>query len=440
MNEESKLESPSPMQSRYAHAWRALRHRNFRLYIVGQGISVIGTWMTRIAMAWLVYRLTHSALMLGTIGFANQISMFLLAPVAGVVIDRVNRQKLLMWTQALLMAHSLTLAALTLTHTITVPTIFCLAIFQGLVNTFDMPTRQSFYSRMVEDREDLTNAIALNSAIFNCARLLGPSLAGMLIAATSEGWCFLIDGISFAAVLTSVAMMRIPAEAEKKERAHPVEELREGWNYMVQAVAIRDLLGLFMVVCLMGWPFTTLMPVFAAQVLHGGPHTLGFLMGALGLGALTGSVSLSLRRTVRGLVGTLPLAALGMGCGLILFGFSKVLWVSLILMLFTGFSLLRGTVGTNTLVQTLLDDKMRGRVMAYYTLVLEGMGPWGALSAGTLAERLGAPHAVMISGTACILGSVWFWLRIGKVRAAMRPTFERLGIVPVLVVSDGIES
>ena len=428
------------MQSRYSHAWRALRHRNFRLFVSGQSISLIGTWMTKLAMAWLVYRLTHSALMLGTIGFANQIAMFLLAPIAGVVIDRVDRHKVLVWTQVLLMVHSLTLAALTLTHLITIPILLVLSTLQGVVATFDMPARHSFNARMVENKEDLQNAIAINSAMFNSARLVGPSLAGLLIALTNEGWCFLVDGISFAAVIASLLMMRLDAVPPPEERPHPITDLREGWKYVSGSIPIRNILLLFAVVCLMGWPFTVLMPVFAAQVLHGGAHTLGFLMGALGLGAFAGSVSLTLRRTVRGLVGTLPMAALGIGCGVIAFGMSRWLWVSLALMLFTGFALLRGTVGTNTIIQTLMEEKMRGRVMGYYMMVLEGMGPWGALIAGGLAQRLGAPHAVMISGVACILGGLWFWTRIGRVRAAMRPIYEQLGIVPMVVVSDGIES
>jgi len=264
------------------HAWRALRHRNFRLFFGGQTVSLIGTWMTRVATSWLVYRLTGSALLLGTISFAGQIPTFIFAPLAGVWVDRLDRRKVLVWTQALSMVQSLALAGLTLSHHITIPILLGLSVMQGIVNAFDMPGRQSFMVQMVEDRRDLSNGIAINSSMVNMARLVGPSLAGMLIAVSSEGWCFLVDGISYIAVIASLLMMRVSGAPVKRKTTSMVEELKGGWTYVSEFLPIRTILLLFGVVSLLGMPFVVLMPIFAAQVLHGGPHTLGFLMGAMG--------------------------------------------------------------------------------------------------------------------------------------------------------------
>ncbi|MGA3080439.1 MAG: MFS transporter, partial [Terracidiphilus sp.] len=283
-------------------AWRALRHRNFRLFFGGQTISLIGTWMTRVATGWLVYRLTGSALLLGTVSFAGQIPTFLLAPFAGVWVDRLDRRQVLVWTQTLSMAQSLTLAALTLSGHITIPLLLALSALQGCVNAFDMPGRQSFMVTMVDDKRDLQNAIAINSSMVNVARLIGPSLAGMLIAVSSEGWCFLIDGISYLAVIASLLMMRLHAPVVEREAASMVAELKAGWTYVSEFLPIRTILLLFALISLMGMPFVVLMPIFAKNVLRGGPHTLGFLMGSMGLGALISALSLAARRNVRGLV------------------------------------------------------------------------------------------------------------------------------------------
>src|SRR5580698_8262388 len=326
-----KIEPEKPQaRGDYSHAWRALRHRNFRLFFSGQSISLIGTWMTRIATAWLVYRLTHSALLLGTVSFVGQIPTFLLAPLAGVLIDRIDRRQVLVWTQALAMVQSLALAWLTLTHRINIPEVLALSVFQGAINAFDMPARQSFMVQMVEDRADLSNAIAINSSMVNLARLVGPSLAGLVIAATNEGWCFLIDGVSYIAVILSLLMMRVPADAVKRVAASMLDQLKEGWTYVSNFAPIRTILLLFALISLMGMPFVVLMPVFAAQVLHGGAHTLGFLMGALGVGALTSALSLVLRKSVRGLLKMIPIAAAVYGTGLVGFGFSNLLWLSLL--------------------------------------------------------------------------------------------------------------
>jgi MFS family permease len=427
----AQQEQPSPPAPRdYSHAWRALRHRNFRLFFGGQSISLIGTWMTRIATSWLVYRLTKSALLLGTVGFAGQIPTFLLAPIAGVIVDRIDRRKVLVWTQTLAMVQSLALAWLTLSHRINVAEVLALSAMQGVINAFDMPGRQSFMVKMVEDRADLSNAIAINSSMVNTARLIGPSLAGLLIAATSEGWCFLVDGVSYIAVIASLLMMRIPADDLQRATTSMIAQLKEGWTYVTGSVPIRSILGLFALLSLMGWPFMVLMPVFAGQVLHGGAHTLGFLMGAVGVGSLISALSMVMRRSVRGLSKMIPIAASVFGIGLICFGLSHVLWLSMLMMLVAGFGMMQGLTGSNTIIQTLVDENMRGRVMSYYTMAFVGMAPFGSLLAGALAHAIGAPRTVIVSGVACILGSIWFTSRLPAIRKDMRPIYERLGIVP----------
>src|SRR5579863_3182275 len=414
----------------YSHAWRALHHRNFRLFFGGQSISLIGTWMTRIATSWLVYRLTKSSLLLGTVSFAGQIPTFLLAPLAGVLVDRVDRRKVLVWTQTLAMVQSLALAWLTLLHRINIAEVLALSAFQGVINAFDMPGRQSFMVKMVEDRADLSNAIAINSSMVNMARVIGPSLAGLLIAATNEGWCFLVDGVSYIAVIVSLLMMRLSAARLEHAGATMMSQLTEGWSYVTNSAPIRTILILFALISLMGWPFMVLMPMFAAQVLHGGPHTLGFLMGAVGVGSLASALSLVMRRSVRGLSKMIPVAAVVFGAGLISFGFSTNLWLSMILMLLTGFGMMQGLTSSNTIIQTLVDEKMRGRVMSYYTMAFVGMAPFGSLLAGALAHLIGAQHTVIVSGVACILGAIWFWSRLPHIRKDMRPIYERLGIIP----------
>ncbi len=429
MTPKSEKEQRANAVRDFSHAWRALRHRNFRLFFGGQSISLIGTWMTRVATSWLVYRLTKSSLLLGTVSFAGQIPTFLLAPLAGVIVDRIDRRKVLVWTQTLAMVQSLALAWLTLAHRINIREVLALSAMQGIINAFDMPGRQSFMVKMVEDRADLSNAIALNSSMVNAARLLGPSLAGMLIAATNEGWCFLVDGVSYIAVIASLLMMRVSHANEQLSATSMLGQLREGWTYVAGFAPIRTILLLFALLSLMGWPFMVLMPVFAAQVLHGGPHTLGFLMGAVGVGSLASALSLVMRRSVRGLSKMIPIAAVVFGSGLIAFGLSTRLWLSMILMLLTGFGMMQGLTASNTIIQTLVEEKMRGRVMSYYTMAFVGMAPFGSLVAGTLAHLIGAPRTVIVSGIACILGGCWFSTRLPSIRKDMRPIYERLGII-----------
>jgi len=308
---------------RFSHAWRALRHRNFRLFFTGQSISLIGTWMTRVATSWLVYRLTGSALLLGFVGFAGQIPTFLLAPFAGVLVDRLDRRKILVWTQVLAGLQSLALAGLTISKVINIQEVLWLSVMQGLINAFDMPGRQAFLVQMVEDKQDLGNAIALNSSMVNMARLVGPALAGIVIGSLGEGYCFLIDGLSYLAVIASLLMMRVSIASARRSAAPMFEQLKEGWAYVRGFAPIRTILSLFALISLMGMPFMVLMPIFAAKVLHGGPHTLGFLLGASGVGALISAISLALRKTVRGLTTMIQISAAVFGAGLIGFGLSR---------------------------------------------------------------------------------------------------------------------
>jgi MFS family permease len=426
-NEETVLKQPP--SGRFSHAWRALRHRNFKLFFTGQSISLIGTWMTRVATSWLVYRLTGSALLLGLVGFAGQIPTFLLAPFAGVLVDRLNRRNMLVWTQALAGLQSLALAGLTLAKIITVHEIIWLSVLQGLINAFDMPGRQAFLIQMVEDKQDLGNAIALNSSMVNVARLVGPALAGLVIAAVGEGYCFLTDGISYLAVIASLLMMRVNLALAGRAAASMLEQLKEGWKYVRGFPPIRTILLLFALISLMGMPFMVLMPIFASNVLHGGSHTLGFLLGASGVGALISAISLALRKTVRGLTTMIQISAALFGVGLICFGFCRILPLSMLLMVVVGFGMMQGLAASNTVIQTLVPEDKRGRVMSYYTMAFVGMAPFGSLLAGGLAHRFGAPHAVMITGAFCLAGSLWFTTQLKSIRKIMRPIYVEMGII-----------
>jgi MFS family permease len=369
-------------------------------------------------------------LLLGVVGFAGQILTFVLAPFAGVWVERMDRRKLLVWTQALAAVQSLAMAALTLSGKITIAEVIGLASLQGLINAFDMPGRQSFVVQMVEDRADLGNAIAINSSMVNAARLVGPALAGIVIGAFGEGWCFFIDGMSYFAVIVSLLMMRVKPLDVKRHTATMFEQMREGWSYVSNFRPIRTVLLLFAVLSLMGWPYAVLLPIFASQVLHGGAHTLGWLTGASGVGALVSALSLALRRSVVGLTRNIQVAAAMFGAGLILFGMSHVLWLSLLLMLLVGYGMMQGLTASNTIIQTLVPEDKRGRVMSYYTMAFVGMAPFGSLLAGGLAHWLGAPHTVMITGACCIAGCAWFTWELPKVRSVMRPIYIEMGLLP----------
>jgi len=410
---------------------RALRYRNYRLYFTGQSISLIGSWMTRIATSWLVYRLTGSALLLGLTGFAGQIPSFLLAPFAGVLVDRWDRQKLLVITQILALLQSLALAVLTLTHRITVAEIIGLSIVQGLINAFDMPGRQAFAVQMVDDKADLGNAIALNSSMINAGRLIGPALGGVIIAAVGEGYCFLIDSISYVAVIASLLMMRITVPQQTKKTEGMLVQLREGWSYVSQFTPVRNILILLAFVSLVGFPYTVLMPVFATHILHGGPATLGILMAATGVGALAGAITLANRRSVLGLGRVIPQMAALFGAGLIGFALSRNIWISALLLVATGFGFITQLASSNTLMQTIVDDDKRGRLMSYYTMSFQGTAPFGSLLAGLMAHKLGAPATLAIGGAGCIIGGLLFYRALPEFRATLRPIYTRMGILPV---------
>ena len=391
--------------------------------------------MTRIATAWLVYRLSGSAWLLGIVGFAGQIPTFLLAPIAGVWVDRLNRRSVLVVTQVLAMAQSLALAALTLGHRITMSEIVFLSAMQGLINAFDMPGRQAFMVEMVEGREDLANAIALNSSMVNMARLIGPSLAGLIIAGFGEGYCFLIDGLSYLAVIASLLMMHVHARKLPAMETPMMERLREGWEYVSGFAPVRTILLLFALISLMGMPFTVLMPIFAAEVLHGGAHTLGFLMGALGAGALAGAVVLAMRASVLGLGRLIAISSTIFGAGLVAFAFSHFEWLSLLIMVVTGYGMMQQMAASNTIIQTVVPEDKRGRVMSYYTMAFVGMAPFGSLLAGALARAVGAPLTLAITGGCCVAGAGWFMTQLPMIRVHIRPVYRELGILPPEVVA-----
>jgi MFS family permease len=385
--------------------------------------------MTRVATSWLVYRLTNSALLLGLVSFAGQLPTFFFAPFAGVWIDRLNRHRVLVVTQVLAMAQSLTLAALVFGNIITVWQIIWLGAFQGLINAFDMPARQAFVVQMVEDKQDLGNAIALNSSMVNLARLIGPSVAGVIIAAVGEGYCFLIDGISYIAVVVSLAVMRtLPGQSFSK-RASVFSELKEGLEYVARFAPVRSILLVLALVSLFGMPYAVLMPIFAARVLGGGAHTLGFLMAASGVGALVGAIVLAARKSVRGLGRMISISAAIFGFGLMSFSHSRVFWLSLVFLFTAGFGMMTQMASSNTILQTIIPDERRGRVMSYYTMAFIGMAPFGSLLAGSLADRVGAPMTVLISGAICAIGSVWFATRLKGLREIVRPIYVSLGII-----------
>ena len=408
---------------------RAFRHRNYRLFFGGQGVSLIGTWMQQIAISWMVYRLTNSALLLGLIGFAGQFPSFLLSSLAGVMADRKNKLHLLIVLQTLAMIQAFILAFLTLSDRIMIWHLFALTIGLGMVNAFEIPTRQSFVIEMLDRKEDLGNAIALNSFMFNSARLVGPSVAGLLIGLMGEGVCFLLNAISFVAILGALVAMRIPKRKRPVQTTPVWHGLREGFRYAFGFAPIRYMLLLLALFSLMGTPYLVLMPVFARDVLHGGPHTLGFLMGASGIGALLGALFLASRKTVLGLGRLIGVATGIFGCILIAFALSKDLPLSLLLMAGLGFCMILVMASTNTILQTIVEEDKRGRIMSLYVMSLMGMGPFGALLSGTVAHRLGAPDALIIGGVCCIAGSFLFLFKLPRFRRKVRPIYMRMGII-----------
>lgn len=410
--------------------FRALRHPNYRLFFSGQSISLIGTWMTRVATSWLLWRLTQSAGLLGLLGFAGQIPTLLLAPFAGVWVDRLNRHRLLVITQILAMIQSLLLAALALSGTIQVWHILLLQFFQGIINSFDMPSRQALMVDLLEDRTDLSNAIALNSTMVNGARLIGPSLAGLLIAWVGEGWCFLADGLSYLAVILSLVLMHLNVSPRQGTNRQVLQDFREGLSYVRRFKPILALLLLLGLLGLVGMPYAVLLPIIASRTLHGGAHTLGFLMGAMGVGAMLGALYLASRSSVIGLGRLVPKAAATFGLGLIGVGLSRWYPLSLLLMLVMGSGFMVHMASTNTLIQTLVQERMRGRVMSLYMVAFLGMAPFGSLLAGAIAGRIGAPDTLIGGGAICIVGALVFARKLPALRAQARPVMEDMGILP----------
>jgi len=410
------------------HIFRTLRYRNYRLFFAGQSISLIGTWIQQLAMSWLVYRLTGSAYMLGLVGFLTRIPTFFLAPFAGVMADRWPRYRLLVVTQALSMLQAAVLALLVLTGIVQVWHVAVLGFCLGLINSFDVPIRQSFVVEMIEKREDLGNAIALNSTMVNGARLVGPALAGVLIAVVGEGWCFAINAASFVAVLASLLAMRVPAIMTTGHRASHLEALQQGFRYVFGFLPVRSILLLLALVSMMGMPFQVLMPVFAKNILGGGPHTLGFLMTAVGLGALAGAVHLASRRNPKGLERELALASVVFGIGLGAFALSHNLWLSWISLSLAGLGMLVQLTGSNTLLQSLVDDEMRGRVMSFYAMAFMGTVPLGNILAGVLAESVGAPNTVLFGGICCVLGGAAFAWKLPKIARQAHPGESEQGL------------
>jgi MFS family permease len=439
--------SEEPDQAAPISTWRSmarsLAHRNYRLFFVGQGISLIGTWMTRVATGWLVFRLSgpDSALLLGVVGFAGQVPSFFLTPFAGVLADRWNRHRLLVLTQILSLIQSALLAVVAFRGepgAATIWQVVVLSLIQGVINAFDMPARQAFLVEMIARKEDLANAIALNSSLVNGARLVGPSVAGILIALAGEGWCFLIDAISYVAVVLALLAMQLPAR-EKRHHPPPMwHGMVEGFRYAFGFAPIRTVLLLLALVSFMGMPYTVLMPIFAADILQGGPYALGFLSAASGVGALIGALYLASRNTVLGLGNAIVVSTLVFGVGLIGFAFSTVLWLSLLLMVLTGFGMMVQMAASNTILQTIVDEDKRGRVMSYYGMAFLGMTPFGSLFAGTLAGWIGADNTVMVGGIACMVGAVMFAIRLPYLRTLVRPIYTRMGIVSE--VATGVQS
>lgn len=418
----------TPALSSGQRAWRALRHRNFQLFFGGQLISLTGTWMQSIALSWLVYRLTGSALLLGTVGFASQIPVFLVAPLGGTIVDRANRHRIIVGTQTAAMILASVLTVLTLTHRIQVWQIFVLSALLGIVNAFDIPARQAFLVEMV-GREDLMNAIALNSSMFNGARIIGPAIAGILVSRIGEGWCFFANAVSYIAVIIGLLLMRVQKPHRPASSASPLADILEGFRFVSRSGPIRAILLLLGLVSLVGMPYTVLMPVFADRILHRGAHGLGILMTFTGIGALLGAATLAFRSGVKGLGRWIALSCAGFGVSLFAFSFSRSFWLSAALLLPVGYSMMLEMACSNTLIQTMVPDHLRGRVMAVYSMMFMGMAPFGALFGGALADKLGAPITVAVGAAASVIGAIVFGTHLPRIRVEARQMIIAQGLV-----------
>jgi MFS family permease len=425
---------------------RAFTSRNYRLFFAGQLVSLVGTWLSNMATSWLVNRITddpqRSPLILGRVNFAALLPAFLLAPFAGVMVDRWRKHRLLVWTQTLSMLQSFGLASLAFlavghdaklppqTVTFILIALTFLVMFQGLVNAFDVPARQSFVVKLVDKREDLPNAIALNSSMFNAARLVGPAVAGILIWKVGEAWCFTLDGFSYLAVIVALLMMRVDEGPPPPQRRKVFTEFREGVAYATGFAPIWSILLLLAVASFAGTPVSILMPRFATEVLHGDARTQGLLTSAIAVGALAGAVRLAARKSVLGLGGQMPWVTAGLGVSMILFGWSTTRWVSLPALVGVGYCTMTQMASGNTLLQTLVEDRMRGRVMSLFTMAFMGMMPLGSLTAGWVASRSSPGVTVIAGGVLCILTGLVFATRVPALRRQMRPVYVQRGILP----------
>ncbi|MDD4894496.1 MAG: MFS transporter [Candidatus Omnitrophica bacterium] len=418
--------------------FRALKYRNYRLFFMGQTISLTGTWMQQVAIGWLVYRLTDSPFLLGVVGFVGQIPTFLVSPLAGVFADRHDRKKMLLITQILAMIQASIMAWLILTKNIQIWHILVLSAVLGIINCFDLPIRQAFTVEMVENRDDLGNAIALNSSMVNAARLIGPSIAGVLIATVGEGICFLLNALSYIPVILSLLAMTIAVNKIKPQSRHILLELKEGISYAFNFSPIKSILLLLALVSLMGVPYQILMPVFAKDIFHGGPRVLGFLISMSGIGALIGALYLAARKSVLGLGRIIAITACLFGVTIIAFSLSRILWISMFILLLSGFGMMVQMASSNTVLQTIVDEDKRGRIMSFYTMSFMGMAPFGSLLAGSLASKIGAPHTLLAGGVICIIGAFMFASKLPSIREKIHPIYAKKGIIPE--VAKGIQS
>lgn len=419
-------------------ALRALRHRNYRLYFIGQGISLVGSWMQSVAIGWLVYRLTGSSFMLGLVGFASQLPSFIFSPLAGVLSDRWDRRRILTVVQVLAMIQAAVIAAMTMSGLIAPWHVVLLGAFLGLVNAFDMPVRQSFVVEILDNRTDLGNAIALNSSLFNGSRLIGPAIAGLLIAVAGEGLCFLVNAFSFIGVIWALASIRIPRREARGGEKKISAELKEGFLYAFGFKPIRDLLALVSMISFIGMTFPVLLPVFAARVLGGGSHTYGFLVAATGAGAMAGTLYLAARKSVRGLTRVIMVCLGVFGAGLLVFSWSRSILLSTAILAIVGFGMIVCIASCNTIIQTIVEEDKRGRVMSFYTMCFMGSAPLGSIIAGSLSSVAGAPLTVRGGGVLSLIVALVFLLRLPRLRDHIRPIYRKMGIIPEVAL--GIQS
>lgn len=410
------------------HTLRAFRHRNYRLFFCGQSLSIMGNWIQQIAMAWLVYRLTGSAWLLGVTGFAGQIAVFLFAPFGGLWADRFDRRKLLIVTQTTAMLLGLALGALAYTGAVAVWHVIGIATLFGFVLAFDAPIRSSFTLEMVPSRQDLPSAIALNGGMQNGGRMVGPAIGGLLLSTTTEAFCFLINGISKLALIAALVVMAVAPQPKISPTARVWESFKDGAAYAWNLRPVRMLLPIVALVSFTVTPYLTLMPIFAAEVFSGGADTLGFLIGAAGLGGIVGVLYLASRQSVRGLARWTAIAAALSGAAMIGFSYSRMFPVSLALMAVAGFGVIVTAMSVNMIIQTIVDDEKRGRVMSFFTMSFLGMHPLGSLAAGALASWIGAPHTLATGGLCSVVGAYALWRRLPLLRQHLRQIYGALRI------------